>query len=382
MTRTTTALRVLLFSLMVSSAAHAASGFVFNLGHTLSLPYAYQFEVVEYQSNTANRNELPALCSRYNANTLPIVLFFGGGNGAGGGKPWFSVFDPSAVGNEIDVLKSAPGRVGLAETLMNQACTRVLYVRSLTGYETGTSPDQSRAVTRVQAMAYNIGRVVEDILTNSSYSSATRVTIMGGSASALHTAHLLGDKFSQLIGSSPPWNKVKRFVLGGPHGGNLATACQHAQAGSLVDGTAMNLVGGSCATYLARAGIDGRMYLPATSAQIGQASSAGIRIDMFIGDQDEAYGPAFGTNIGNTTIWTGPSGVWDFMSSSNLYWTQFVYIGYAPPGYEASLARASIAEAVLLGVNHSGTWQMPLAEKAVCYMAAFDSLGGTGGCPP
>lgn len=384
------------FAVFAASSA-GAGGFSYRAYKTFttpSTPYTvggqlYGFDVIEYRNNAANRNDIPQHCinAGYNGGTLPVFLVFGGGNGNGGGVPYIGWAGPSSWGSEYTVFDGG-GRLG--DVLMNKACTRVVYVRSVFGYELATSANASNPQPRMKGMAQNIASAMDILMQDASlYQQAKKVTYLGGSASALYGAHVLSDKFGQMVGpsASAPWNKVKRFVLAGPHGGNIITACKHnyapADRTSYVTATAKNLVNWYCDElrpvpssneYL------GNMYSPATQEAKAQAAQYGLRINMFVGDKDEIYGYAPGNNcIANGTCWSGPDGLNNFVNVANL--TPINTFNNPTDGLGGAIfSGQSITKSILPGVNHSGVWTHPPTVKTICYLAAYDSLSNMTYC--
>lgn len=342
--------------LLMMATDASAGGFVWS-GYYLNQSTGGAIELYSYYDNTSVAYSLAAgpACNGYTWQTAPIMVVFGGSLGTG---------------------YEYGGFTDIADRLNRKACTRVVYVRQINaqGYflATGTADPRNPAYKANNA-AGNIAWAMDRVLTYF-YPSAKRVTYVGGSASAGLGAKLLEMKFGELVTpttSTVPWSRVKRFIFAGPPIGNLATACRYTSAASTFYGIPAGFTGkANCTEYLnflAANGVpdtSGNLYGFASETTKTTARNAGLRINMFVGTEDELFGwPAAGTA-------TGPQGVENFMAVSNL-WPNLTGIPST-----AATAAAHVDAGITYGTmsaTHSNVWSRPSVVKAVCYLAAKET---------
>lgn len=341
-------------SLMAADALAAQ----FVLSGASDSPYMkISFNIYTYANNPMYPRDMPSVpaCNGYSSETVPIMVVFGGGTGTG--------------------LEYA-GLETMADKVLMKTCTRVIYVRQTAaeGYfaNTGTA-NPANPKEKVEKAARNIIWEMDRILT-SHYPQAQRVTYVGGSASAGLGAKVLELKFSDLVTSptsTVPWSRVKRFVFAGPPVGNFATACRYTSAGSTFDAAQSFYTGkASCKNYLDYLAANnvsdtsGILYGYASESAKTTARDAGLRINMFIGTEDELFGwPTSGTA-------TGPQGVENFMGVSNL-WP--VLTGIPTTAATASTHVDTGITYGTMSATHSNVWSRPSVVKAMCYLAAKET---------
>lgn len=294
----------------VVAEASAAEGFVWA-GYNTNSATGYAFSVYEYRYDTAQQKSLKCASTLWNA--APIVVSFGGGTG---------------VNND------AVNETNLGRKLSN-ACVRLVAIQGTYPYLTGAPPqntlDNGIALKRVTVAAQNMGFAINTIINWTYYSGASHVTVKGGSASGIFGAKVLEQRFGSL--TAAPWNKVRRFVLGGPPAADLAEACKFTADGNTTLQWAMNDFTGhaTCMAYLdKRKTLAGTwwVYTPdplLTSfnpTQLSQLSSMGMKVNTFVGDRDEIFGYGVaGLNCATATngsCWNGPPGVENYLTTSNL----------------------------------------------------------------
>lgn len=289
--------------------ADAAEGYVWIGANTNTTGYA--FNVYEYRYDTLQQKSLK--CASGAWETAPIVVSFGGAEGTGGDS-----LDPD-----------------LGRRLSN-ACVRLVAINGANAYLTGAPANnlsnKNMALDRVNVAGQNMGFAVDTVINWGYYANASHVTVKGGSASGIYGAKVLEQRLSALGTASSKWYKVRRFVFGGPPTGDLVDACRHTADGNTTLQWAMNLHTGyaTCKDYEnSRLVLAGTRYVPSpmplytalTATQLNTLSSLGVKVNTFVGDQDEIFGYGIGLNCATAWdgyCWNGPQGVESYLTVSNL----------------------------------------------------------------
>ena len=284
----------------IAADATAAEGFVWVGYNTNTTGYA--FAVYEYRYDTAQQKSLK--CASTLWNSAPIVVSFGGASGT------FS-----------DMLDNTLGRK------LSNACVRLVGVKGTNDYMTGAPPvnlsNNKMAWDRVSVAGQNMGFAVNTVINWAYYSGASHVTVKGGSASGIFGAKVLDQRFASF--GVAPWNKVRRFVFGGPPAADLAQACKYTADGTnILQGVTTGFTGyGTCKLYLAsRSYAADKLVNTFTPTQLSQLYSMGMKVNTFVGDKDEIFGYGVqGANCATATngsCWKGPEGVDDYLTVSGL----------------------------------------------------------------
>lgn len=310
----------------------------------------YRASVDEWRHQDTTPRSLDCLSSRW--DTAPIMVVFGGGPGTG---------DVSA------------GFVTLGAKL-SRACIRLVVVEGVTGYDSGArAPGLTAAVGRLSDMAANVEYATEVVL--NLYPRATRAAFLGGSMSAALGAKIIDNYFDRVTAprSSDPLTRVDRFVFGGPPIGDLKAGCQRTvddtryaympQVAAFFTGATPSTPGGTtgiCASYLAAAGgVSGTMYGKATATQLQRLRSSGVRVNLFIGSNDEFFG-------GCGSCFTGADGVGNFLQVTGL---DSLLVMVAPTGINST---ATVTGTIMPGRTHSTLWDAG-TSALICRLLSADN---------
>ena len=343
-------------------------------------PYSagtYQYKVKEYREDVTVANSIFPDCMAKNPELVraaPIVIFFPGAHGA---------YDSTSA--------DYPEITRIAQKL-HVACARMLVVVGVTPYAAGTiNPYQT--IDAFLPSTRNVEAATDYIMRN--YSSASSVTYVGGSSSALFGAKLLelrrGEIFSPA--SSSPWTKLKRFILAGPGAGDMYFACRNAGTGSHIE---ISSLPGAVGEYLPNGNKStcvnytnfvesspnssgmGAFYSPLTAVEKNaMAAGNGPKINMFVGAKDHIYGkynPDKTDNINCAA--TAPSGVcWSAVDGASNYASM---LGLTPTriseGNSSITRSGSTTLLSMANAGHSDVWAHASMPKWICGLVTGDSV--------
>ncbi|MEQ1513049.1 MAG: hypothetical protein ABL934_10280 [Lysobacteraceae bacterium] len=324
---------------IATADASAAEAFVWVGSGINSTGYA--FSIYEYRYDIAQQKSLKCASTRW--DSAPIVVSFGG-----------------ADGTLTDMLDSTLGRK------LSNACVRLVGIKGANAYMVGAPPvtpfNTKIAWDRVSVAGQNMGYAVNAVINWTRYSGSSHVTVKGGSASGIFGAKVLEQRFAWF--NVAPWNKVRRFVFGGPPAADLAAACRNTAEGAAI--TLQSVTKGftgyeSCRSYLVGRNYQADILVSKfTPTQLSQLYSMGMKINTFVGDKDDIFGYGFpGANCATAisgTCWKGPDGVDNYLYESGLYYIPGgVWKASVSNPWAAKFASASAATTftTIPGATHS-----------------------------